>query len=76
MDETRHYLIQDLLYSQGLVNIAYGKGVGAAPIEKPRGNLTGDPYFTDGLRALIWVSSNPVPFDDVELISWEIPERK
>ena len=76
VDETRDYLIQDLLYSQALAKIAYEKGVGAAPIDEPRGNLTGDPYFTDGLRGIMWVASEPVPFDEVELISWEIPEER
>ena len=76
VDETRDYLIEDLLYSQGLSKVAFEKGVGAATIDEPRGNLTGDPYFTDGLRAVVWVSGDPVPFDDVELISWEIPEGR
>ena len=76
VDETRDFLIQDLMYSQSLAKVAFEKGVGEAPIEEPRGNLTGDPYFTDGLRAVMWVASEPIPFDEVELISWEIPERR
>lgn len=73
VDETRSYLIQDLLYSQGLSKFAFVKGVGAAPIESPRQNLTGDPYFTDGLRAVLWVSSKPVALEKVEFIEWELP---
>jgi len=73
VDETRDFLIQDLWYSQGLVKFAFVKGVGAAPISEPRGNLTGDPYFTDGLRAVLWVSSDPTDFEDVEFIEWEVP---
>jgi len=42
VDETRDFLTQDLWYSQGLVKFAFVKGVGAAPISEPRGNLTGD----------------------------------
>jgi hypothetical protein len=60
VDETRAFLLQDLWYSQGLLKFTLIKGVGAAPISEPRGNLTGDPYFTDGLRAVLWVSSDPV----------------
>ena len=70
VDETRSYLIQDLLYSQGLAKFALVEGVGAAPIESPRANLTGDPYFTDGLRAVLWVSSRPVGLDDVAYLDW------
>jgi hypothetical protein len=73
VDETRSYLIQNLLYSQGLSKYALVKGVGAAPIESPRQNLTGDPYFTDGLRAVLWVSSKPIAFEAVEFIEWELP---
>ena len=53
MDETREYLVENLAYSQALWKLGYVEGVGVAPIEEPRGNLTGDPYFTDGLRAVL-----------------------
>jgi hypothetical protein len=73
VDETRRYLTQNLWYSQGLSKFALVKGVGAAPIESPRQNLTGDPYFTDGMRTVLWVSSKPVAFEEVEFIEWELP---
>ena len=73
VDETRDFLVQDLWYSHGLLKSAYVKGVGAAPISEPRGNLTGDPYFTDGLRLVLWVSGVPVDFEDVEFVDWESP---
>ena len=73
VDETRSFLAQDLWYSQGLLKFAFVKGVGAAPIESPQYNLTEDPYFTDGLRAVLWVSSQPVPFEKVEFIKWVLP---
>jgi hypothetical protein len=37
----------------------------------PRHNLTGDPYFTDGLRAALVVSSRPVSLEDVRFFDWE-----
>lgn len=73
VDETRDFLIQDLWYSGGLAKTAYVKGVGPAPISAPRGNLTGDPYFTDGLRVVLWVSSDPVDLEAVDIVEWEIP---
>ena len=76
VDETREFLIQDLWYSQGLKTFGYVKGVGAAPYEKPRGNLTGDPYFTDGNRAVLWVTSTPTAFSDVGWIDWEKPTTR
>lgn len=70
VDETREYLLEDLAYHQGLARFAYVKGVGAAPIDVPRANLTGDPYFTDGFRVVLWVSSAPVAMNDIEVWDW------
>ncbi len=76
VDETRDFLIQDLLYSQGLEKIAFAKGVGPAPFSNPRKNLTGDPYFTDGFRTVLWISSELKNFEEVELMNWEIPPER
>ena len=76
VDETRNFLIQDLWYSQGLKTFGYVKGVGEATYEEPRGNLTGDPYFTDGYRVVLWVSSKPAAFTDVGWIDWEVPPHR
>jgi len=73
VDETREFLLENLAYSQALAKIAYLEGVGAAPIDQPRGNLTGDPYFTDGYRLVLWVSSRPVDITDIEVEVWRIP---
>jgi len=71
VDDTRAYLIQNLLYSQGLLRFGYVKGVGAATIMQPRVNLNGDPYITDGYRAVLWVSSKPIAFKKVGFVEWE-----
>ena len=73
VDETREFLLENLAYSQALAKVAYLGGVGAAPIGQPRGNLTGDPYFTDGYRLVLWVSSRPVDIADIEIEVWRIP---
>jgi hypothetical protein len=73
VDETRDFLIQNLWYSQGLLKFTFVKGVGAVPISAPRRNLTNDLYFTDGLRAVLWVSSDPVDLEEVEFVEWETP---
>jgi len=73
VDETREFLLEDLAYSQALAKVAYVEGVGAATIEQPRGNLTGDPYFTNGYRLVLWVSSHPVDIADIQLEHWRIP---
>ncbi len=73
VDETREFLLEDLAYSQSLRKLAYVEGVGAAPIDEPRGNLTGDPYFTDGYRLVLWVTAKPVDLGDLEVVNWKTP---
>jgi hypothetical protein len=46
--------------------------VGAATIDNPRANYTGDPYWTDGLRLVMWLSAQPVSYHQVETLPWEV----
>jgi hypothetical protein len=73
VDETREFLLEDLAYSQALKKIAYVEGVGKAPMDAPRGNLTGDPYFTDGYRLVMWITSQPVDLADITVEYWRTP---
>ena len=66
VDETRAFLAEDLSYAQSVAKIGFVGGVGPAPYDQPRGNLTGDPYFTDGRRAVIWIASEPMGIDEIE----------
>ena len=75
VDEARVGLIQDLAYSQALARFAFVKGAGAAPRDSPRSNLTGDPYFTDGLRAVLFFGPRPRTLDEVEYLDWDRPPR-
>jgi hypothetical protein len=71
VDGARWYLMQDMFYSQSLLRYAFAKGVGAATPERPRENYTGDPYWTDGLRLVMWLSGEPVSYQKVEAGRWE-----
>jgi hypothetical protein len=73
VDETREYLLENLAYAQSLKAFGYVGGVGEVPIDDPRGNLTGDPWFTDGYRLVLWVSSEPTPISDIQIIDWRDP---
>jgi hypothetical protein len=73
IDEARHALIEDLLFSQILAKIGFVKGVGRATPSKPRRNLTGDPYFTDGLRAVLILDAGPIPLNQITELDWEHP---
>jgi hypothetical protein len=76
VDETRAYLLQNLWYSQSLFRYAYVGGVGEATLDEPRTNLTGDPYITDGLRVVMWLSRDPVNMEAVDNVRWEEPGRR
>lgn len=72
-DEARDGLVQDLAYSQALWKFGYVKGVGAAPRSEPWENLTGDPYFTDGLRMAMFFRKRPTTLGDIEMLDWDRP---
>jgi hypothetical protein len=76
VDEARGYLIRDLVLGQAARWWAFVKGAEAAPYDQPRHNLTGDPYYTDGLRAVIELSSKTVKPHEVVFKKWEIPPEK
>jgi len=73
VDEARYALAEDLIYSQQLAKGGYVKGVGAAPRSKPKYNLTGDPYFTDGYRLVLVLDRRPRSFLEIESFNWENP---
>jgi len=73
VDETREYLLENLAYAQSLAAFGYVAGVGAVPINQPRGNLTGDPWFTDGYRLVLQVSAEPVAIAEVRVLDWRRP---
>ena len=68
VDETREYLLEDLAYAQSVAAYGYVRGVGRAPFDEPRGNLTGDPYFTDGLRLVVFLSKEAVDISEIDLL--------
>jgi hypothetical protein len=57
VDESRDYVIEDLVTAGRVRAAGYVGGVGACEPARPRHNLTGDPYFTDGKRAVILLAS-------------------
>lgn len=56
VDDARDYLLDVLLESGRVALAGYVPGAQAADRSAPRHNLTGDPYFSDGLRAVVMFS--------------------
>jgi len=66
VDEARNYLVEDMAFAQALDKFGYVGGVGPAPRSAPRENLVGDPYFTDGRRAVMFVGAYPRALDEID----------
>lgn len=70
VDESRDYLLQDMLMTSNVARWGYAAGVGQASPQQPRANLTGDPYFTDGRRLVVFVARSPRAMQDAEFLQW------
>lgn len=72
VDRERQYVVQDLIASQAVEKVGFAKGAVAATIAEPRENLSGDTYFTDGLRAVLILGPRSTPYTEVEMLDWEM----
>jgi hypothetical protein len=57
-----------------LAKAGFVKGVGRVRASDPKINLTGDPYFTDGFRAVLIIDEGPFALDQVQALGWEEPK--
>ena len=73
IDEVRNSFGEDMLFSQGLKKLGWAKGMPAVSPEKPRLNLGGDPYFTDGLLLVLLFERRPILITEVQFFDWEKP---
>jgi hypothetical protein len=73
VDEARLYVTLDLAASQSLRSVGYVKGVGPSSRDAPRYNYTDDPYYTDGLRVVLFLAEGPYGLDELEHLPWERP---
>ncbi len=70
IDEARNLLIQDMMYSGGLDKLGFVHGVGPATQTHPRTTLGVAPYYTDGLRAVMFFATRPLNLTNVEILDW------
>jgi hypothetical protein len=75
VDEARFFVEQDLLYSQRVERIGLVEGVGPAPPDSPRTNAEGDPYFTDGFRAVFFIGKSLKSIEELEVLNWSLPAK-
>jgi hypothetical protein len=67
VDDARDYLLDELLQSGRVALVGYVSGAEAASRKSPRHNLTGDPYFTDGQRAVVMFADTPA---NPKFVNW------
>lgn len=71
VDESREHLLQSLLVAGAVERFAFVEAMKPVPRGSPHANLTGDPYFTDGLRAVVVLSKGGiVPPQEASFIEW------
>ncbi len=73
LDEDRFYLTQDLMYSQGLLKTAHVKINEPSTISHPGKTFRGTQYVTDGYWRVIWITADPVSYNEIEFLEWDIP---
>jgi hypothetical protein len=73
IDEARQSVIEDLIAAHTISKVGFVEGVGAATPTRPRQNLGGDPYFTDGLRAVLLIAPGLVSPGHIQSLDWETP---
>ncbi len=73
VDQERDYVLQDLLLTGVVDRVGFVKGVGASSPERPRTNLTDDPYYSDGLRLVVFLGAQPHLPLRVSVLDWDRP---
>jgi hypothetical protein len=71
VDATREYLLHSLIAEGFVDRFGFVTGSAAGTPSKPRFNLTGDPYHSDGMRLVVILSAEPVPPDQIRSLLWE-----
>jgi hypothetical protein len=73
IDEARFAVLMDVAASQALERVGFVRGVGVSTDASPRINYTLDPYYTDGLRLVLFLSEKTVALDDIGWVDWARP---
>lgn len=73
VDDARMYMMQNIWYSQGLRQFGWATGRDVVSIGSQRTNITGEGYFTDGYRVVLWLSGDPVSMLEVKRANLDQP---
>jgi len=70
VDEARNYVVEDLATAQALSAYGFVNGVGEITPANPKENLLGTPWWTNGRRAVLFLSSTPVSLEEIGRLNW------
>lgn len=71
VDESRQFVLESLLFRFRISDFGFTRASESVPRDHPRKNLTGDSYFTDGMRLVVILSSEPISIEKVRGLGWE-----
>ena len=70
VDDGRNFLLQNLWYSQSLSAVAYTQTGKVVPMENPQLDFNNNPFFSDGIRIVLWLSGEPVAMQETRNLMW------
>jgi hypothetical protein len=73
VDDGRNFLLQNLWYSQSLQALAYTHTGKVVAMENPQLDFNNNPFFSDGIRIVMWLSGEPVSLQEVRNLQWSEP---
>jgi hypothetical protein len=75
VDNARNFAIQKFMYGQSLKSLAWLTGQEVVTAGTFWSSLITRTYFTDGYRAVLWLSGTPYSALDINLLNWDLPPR-
>ena len=73
VDDGRNFLLQNLWYSQSLSMMTLIPTGKVVPMESPQLDFNNNPFFTDGMRIVMWLSGEPVALHEARNLQWSEP---
>lgn len=74
IDETRDFMVEDMILSGNVYELGFVKGVPPTAEDDPHANLSGLPWWSDGRRAVLFFTDEPVHLDEMVILPWEDAE--
>jgi hypothetical protein len=72
LDYARHFTLQSLAYGQAVDKFGWVNGTEIVPAASFWENLIQPAFFTDGGRAVFWISGEPFSVMDITAMDWDI----